>query len=75
MLDLIREEKVNFLINTLSKHRPAEEREGARIRRASVEHNLPCLTSLDTAKALLQALSVGKDGDSIGVCAISDYLN
>jgi len=65
---------VHFLVNTLSKHRPAEEREGARIRRASVEANLPCLTSLDTAKALLHALSVRQEGESVGVKTISDYL-
>ncbi len=74
MLDLIRERKVNFLVNTLSKHRPAEEREGARIRRASVENNLPCLTSLDTARALLQALSAREEGNTVNARAISDYL-
>ncbi|NIM07301.1 MAG: carbamoyl-phosphate synthase large subunit [Armatimonadetes bacterium] len=74
VLDCIREGNVNFLVNTLSKHRPAEEREGARIRRASVEHSLPCLTSLDTARALLQALSARKEGDSISCRAISDYV-
>jgi carbamoyl-phosphate synthase large subunit len=74
VLDCVREGKVHFLVNTLSKHRPAEEREGARIRRASVEHNLPCLTSLDTARALLQALSARKEGDTLSCRAISDYL-
>jgi len=74
MLDLIREGKINFVINTLSKHRPAEEREGAHIRRASVEHNLPCLTSLDTARALLHALSARKGEDSVSTRAISDYF-
>ena len=74
MLNLIRGGKVNFLINTLSKHRPAEEREGARIRRASVEHNIPCLTSLDTARALLHALSVGKTAEALNCTSIGDYL-
>jgi carbamoyl-phosphate synthase large subunit len=74
VLELVREGKVNFLINTLSKHRPAEEREGVRIRRASVEQNLPCLTSLDTARALLHALSARTDNGSISARAISDYF-
>jgi carbamoyl-phosphate synthase large subunit len=55
LLDLIHDGKVDLLLNTISKDRQTE-REAALIRRASVEHGIPCLTSLDTAQALLTAL-------------------
>lgn len=55
LLDLIREEKINFVINTLTKGK-MPERDGFRIRRAAVENSIPCLTSLDTAKAILKVL-------------------
>ncbi|MDH7569807.1 MAG: carbamoyl-phosphate synthase large subunit [Armatimonadota bacterium] len=60
-VDLIRAGKVDLLINTLSRDRKVEV-EGAQIRRASVELSIPCLTSLDTAKALLLALRSRRDG-------------
>lgn len=63
-LDLIREGKVDLVLNTLSKDGKVE-RDGAKIRRAAVEHEVPCLTSLDTAKALLLALSSVADSPSL----------
>ena len=48
LLDLLHGGSVGLLINTLSKNKRIE-REGAQIRRASVERGIPCLTSLDTA--------------------------
>ena len=72
LTDLIRGEEVDLLINTISKSK-RPEREGWRIRRASVEHNLPCLTSLDTARALLVALSGRREGETFAVHTIDDY--
>jgi carbamoyl-phosphate synthase large subunit len=60
------------LLNTLSPEKNPE-REGARIRRASVELGIPCLTSLDTAKALLLALSSRKEGEELGVTTLNEY--
>ncbi|WP_214483272.1 carbamoyl-phosphate synthase large subunit [Bacillus sp. SM2101] len=55
LLDVIRQGKAQFVINTLTKGKqPA--RDGFRIRRESVENNVPCLTSLDTAQAILRVL-------------------
>jgi carbamoyl-phosphate synthase large subunit len=56
LVDLIQSGKIDLLLNTISRDRQTE-REAALIRRASVENGVPCLTSLDTAKALLTALS------------------
>jgi carbamoyl-phosphate synthase large subunit len=60
LVELIQDGKVDLLLNTISKDRQTE-REAALIRRASVEHGIPCLTSLDTAQALLTALASRDD--------------
>ncbi|MHB0913112.1 MAG: carbamoyl-phosphate synthase large subunit [Armatimonadota bacterium] len=73
LVDLIRSGKINLLINTISKDKKIE-REGAMIRRASVEHGIPCLTSLDTAKALLLAISSRKAGDTFDCLTIDQYV-
>jgi carbamoyl-phosphate synthase large subunit len=55
MLDIIRTSEAQFVINTLTKGKQPQ-RDGFRIRRESVENGIPCLTSLDTAKAILRVL-------------------
>ncbi|MCA1030005.1 carbamoyl-phosphate synthase large subunit [Bacillus timonensis] len=55
LIDVIRQGEAQFVINTLTKGKqPA--RDGFRIRRESVENGVACLTSLDTAKAILRVL-------------------
>ncbi|WP_226665804.1 carbamoyl-phosphate synthase large subunit [Metabacillus litoralis] len=55
LLDVIRKGEAQFIINTLTKGKqPA--RDGFKIRRESVENGIPCLTSLDTAVAILRVL-------------------
>ena len=73
LVDLIRSGKIVLLINTISKDKKIE-REGAMIRRASVEHGIPCLTSLDTAEALLYALSSRKEGEIFDCLTIDKYV-
>ena len=72
IVDLIRSGEVHLVLNTLSPEKNPE-REGARIRRASVEIGIPCLTSLDTAKALLLAMSGRREGEELGVTTINEY--
>ena len=55
LLDLIRKGEANLVLNTLTKGK-TPERDGFRIRREAVENGAVCLTSLDTAKALLHVL-------------------
>jgi carbamoyl-phosphate synthase large subunit len=55
LVQLIQDGKVNLLINTVSRNKRSE-REATLLRRAAVENGVPCLTSLDTAGALLEAL-------------------
>ncbi|UTR15162.1 carbamoyl-phosphate synthase large subunit [Salipaludibacillus sp. LMS25] len=57
MLDVINEGKAQFIVNTLTKGKqPA--RDGFRIRREAVEHGIVCLTSMDTAEALVKVLEL-----------------
>ena len=53
--DVIKNGEIAFVINTLTKGK-LPERDGFRIRRAALEFNIPCLTSLDLAKAVLNVL-------------------
>jgi carbamoyl-phosphate synthase large subunit len=55
ILDEIRSNQINIVINTLTKGKDIAT-DGYRIRRESVEYGIPCITSLDTAYALLHAL-------------------
>src|SRR5207253_1176 len=55
LLDVIQHGEAQFIINTLTKGKqPA--RDGFRIRREAVENGVPCLTSLDTADAILKVI-------------------
>ncbi|KMK77143.1 carbamoyl-phosphate synthase large subunit [Alkalihalobacillus pseudalcaliphilus] len=55
LLDVIRQGQAQFVINTLTRGKqPA--RDGFRIRRESVENGVVCLTSIDTAAALLSVI-------------------
>lgn len=55
LLDVIRSGEAQFVINTLTKGKQPQ-RDGFRIRRESVENGVPCLTSLDTAAAILKVI-------------------
>lgn len=55
LLDYIQKGDAQFVINTLTKGK-LPERDGFRIRRESVENGIPCLTSLDTAEAMLRVI-------------------
>ena len=54
--DIIRDGKVNFVINTMSRTSKKNQDDGFIIRRVSAENNISCMTSLDTANALLKVL-------------------
>ncbi|HEV3152860.1 MAG TPA: carbamoyl-phosphate synthase large subunit [Candidatus Baltobacteraceae bacterium] len=56
VLDLIADRDVDLVINDAQG--PREISDNYKIRRAAVEANIACLTSLDTARALAEALEV-----------------
>lgn len=55
ILDMVREGKAQFVVNTLTKGK-TPERDGFRIRREAVENGVVCMTSLDTVRALLRMM-------------------
>jgi carbamoyl-phosphate synthase large subunit len=63
---LIRSRAVQLVVNTITGGRGQirdgiEIQDGFRIRRAAVESGIPCLTSLDTARAVVEALRDARD--------------
>jgi len=56
VLDAIRKGEVGFVINTFTATKKDNVTDGFLIRRTSVENNIPCFTSLDTARAVYRVL-------------------
>ena len=72
---LIRSRRVRLVINTITGGRgPIREgieiQDGFQIRRAAVESGIPCLTSLDTARAVVEAL---RDTSGYNVLPVGRY--
>jgi carbamoyl-phosphate synthase large subunit len=77
ILQLIRQRRVQIVLNTITgsggktrAHEGTEILDGFAIRRAAVETGIPCLTSLDTARAVVEALA---DGTNYQVRPIGEY--
>ena len=69
ILDFISGGGCDLVINTPTRGRQ-HNRDGFKIRRTSVERSIPCLTSLDTAKALLASIEQ-KTAGVVGIIDIS----
>lgn len=65
LLDDIKEGQVQMVINTITKGKNVES-DGFKMRRTSVEHGVICLTSIDTTKAILEAIEM----KSLGTMAL-----
>ena len=55
IIDILKENKIDMIINTLTRGK-APQRDGFKIRRVAAEDGIPCITSLDTAKALYKVI-------------------
>jgi len=73
IMQMIKSGKIHMVINTLT-HGKAPERDGYKIRRATVEHAIPCFTSMDTAKAVFDVLTFMRERRLSYVLAIQDYV-
>lgn len=58
----------------VNAHGKEPERDGYKIRRATVEHAIPCFTSMDTAKAVLEVLTFMRERRLSYVLAVQDYV-
>jgi len=72
ILDKILASKITVVVNTLT-HGEEPRRDGFRIRRAAVEHAIPCITSLDTASALARVIMESPGWGPHEVYAVQDF--
>jgi carbamoyl-phosphate synthase large subunit len=73
IIDLIKSGKVDFVINTLTKGKMPET-DGFQIRRSAVEHAIPCMTSLDTTRVILNVLKTLEKGREFPMIPLQEYL-
>ncbi|EAX46718.1 carbamoyl-phosphate synthase, large subunit [Thermosinus carboxydivorans Nor1] len=73
IIDMIKQGQINMVINTLTRGKEPE-RDGFKIRRATVEYAIPCLTSIDTAREVMNALAVMSERRMVYVLAMQDYV-
>ena len=59
-IKLIESGEISYVVSTSAKGR-LPMRDSVKIRRKTVELSIPCLTSIDTANALIDSLKTGKD--------------
>ena len=74
ILELIMSGNVSLMVNTPSLTETSES-EAARIRRACIETGIPCITNLETAAALIRALSVYDDPSKASCLPLKDYFS
>ncbi|MEW6572587.1 MAG: carbamoyl-phosphate synthase large subunit, partial [Bacillota bacterium] len=72
IVDLLRAGKINLVLNTLTRGK-MPEREGFRIRRTAVELGVPCITSLDTMRAVVSVMKARTQGDLVSVIPLQEY--
>lgn len=70
ILELI-ESEIDYVISTSEGNR-TPERDSVKIRRKAVECHVPCLTSIDTARALCDSLENYRDTHELAMVNISD---
>lgn len=71
IIDYIQQGKISIIINTPTKGR-IPQRDGFKIRRMAVEYSIPCMTSLDTARAFINSLKQNIDRQEIKPIALEE---
>jgi carbamoyl-phosphate synthase large subunit len=70
VVDSIKQGEIALVINTpLGRASHYDEQA---IRRAALQYNVPCVTTMTGAQALVEALASRTEGKEIGVCALQD---
>lgn len=73
IIQMIKTGQINMVINTLTQGKHSAK-DGFKIRRATVEHGIACLTSLDTAWEVLRVLSFMRERRLVYSLALQDYV-
>jgi len=71
ILDLMEQGKIDMVVNTATRGRDSQ-RDGFKIRRKAVERSILCLTSLDTAYAVLSCLLIKKNPEELDVVRLDE---
>jgi carbamoyl-phosphate synthase large subunit len=71
--DLIREGKIDFVVNTLT-HGRTPFTDGFHIRRAAVELSVPCLTSLDTLTVMQKVIAEEQNMGKVQIKSLQEYV-
>ena len=70
-VDVINDGTVDAVVNTVTRDRQALQ-DGFQIRRAAVDHRIPCFTGLATARSVVESLANG--GGEYSVKPLNQYL-
>ncbi|MBQ9947723.1 MAG: carbamoyl-phosphate synthase large subunit, partial [Oscillospiraceae bacterium] len=70
VISLLESGKINYVISTSETGRKPS-RDSVRMRRKAVERSIACLTSIDTANALLECLEMHKSVDDVEMVDIT----
>src|SRR5690606_41116248 len=73
VIDVIKENRVDLVLNTHTRGR-VPQRNGFQMRRTAVEFQVPCLTSLDLAAAVVDVIERLRAGRPLSPRALNDYL-
>ena len=73
IIQMIKTGQIQMVVNTLTQGK-GSARDGFKIRRATVEHGIVCLTSLDTAWEVLRVLSFMQQRRLVYALALQDYV-
>jgi carbamoyl-phosphate synthase large subunit len=71
ILELIQSGRIKMVINTATRSRKPES-DGFRIRRKAVEMSIPCLTSIDTARAVVSCLKLKDMNRDMDITELGD---
>jgi carbamoyl-phosphate synthase large subunit len=70
IMELLESGKIDYVVSTSSKGR-IPQYDDVKLRRKAVERSIPCLTSLDTARALLTCLEMDSTIDDVALVDIT----
>jgi len=71
VVDVIMDGSVNCVLNTSENRYTGSLRDGFHIRRAAAEKRIPCFTSIDTARAAVEALTAAVDYE---IATLREYV-
>jgi len=72
MIELIKSNNISLVINTPTMGK-IPGRLGFILRRTSIEYNIPCITSLDTARSMISILEHMISGEDTEICTLDRY--